>query len=118
MRLLKPGGKIVIWLYQGYNRTSYRMSDMGAQMVKEVADKTSKVAGNGTTTATVYAEAIFGGDEERRQRRQPHANPARHQRGRRRDRRRASQDVQEDRIVQGIAQVRTPAPTRTKRSAR
>src|SRR5580765_189189 len=34
--------------------------NMGAQMVKEVAEKTSKVAGDGTTTATVYAEAIFG----------------------------------------------------------
>src|SRR3954470_9797445 len=34
--------------------------NMGAQMVKEVADKTRKVAGDGTTTATVYAEAIFG----------------------------------------------------------
>ncbi|MFT3785817.1 MAG: chaperonin GroEL [Tepidisphaeraceae bacterium] len=33
--------------------------NMGAQMVKEVADKTSKVAGDGTTTATVYAEAIY-----------------------------------------------------------
>jgi len=33
--------------------------NMGAQMVKEVASKTSKVAGDGTTTATIYAEAIF-----------------------------------------------------------
>jgi chaperonin GroEL len=33
--------------------------DMGAQMVKEVAAKTSEVAGDGTTTATVLAEAIF-----------------------------------------------------------
>ena len=33
--------------------------NMGAQMVKEVADRTSKVAGDGTTTATVYAEAIY-----------------------------------------------------------
>src|ERR1700710_37337 len=33
--------------------------NMGAQMVKEVANKTSTVAGDGTTTATVYAEAIF-----------------------------------------------------------
>ncbi len=32
---------------------------MGAQMVKEVATKTSDVAGDGTTTATVLAEAIF-----------------------------------------------------------
>ena len=33
--------------------------NMGAQMVKEVASKSSKDAGDGTTTATVYAEAIF-----------------------------------------------------------
>src|SRR5687768_16135796 len=33
--------------------------NMGAQMVKEVASRTSTVAGDGTTTATVYAEAIF-----------------------------------------------------------
>ena len=33
--------------------------NMGAQMVKEVAAKSSKDAGDGTTTATVYAESIF-----------------------------------------------------------
>ncbi|HPD32231.1 MAG TPA: chaperonin GroEL [Phycisphaerae bacterium] len=33
--------------------------NMGAQMVKEVASKTSQVAGDGTTTATIYAEAIY-----------------------------------------------------------
>jgi chaperonin GroEL len=33
--------------------------NMGAQLVKEVASKTSDVAGDGTTTATVLAEAIF-----------------------------------------------------------
>ncbi len=33
--------------------------DMGAQMIKEVASKTSDVAGDGTTTATVLAQAIF-----------------------------------------------------------
>ncbi len=33
--------------------------NMGAQMVKEVASQTSNVAGDGTTTATIYAEAIF-----------------------------------------------------------
>jgi chaperonin GroEL len=33
--------------------------NMGAQMVKEVASKTSTVAGDGTTTATILAEAIF-----------------------------------------------------------
>src|SRR5487761_1039961 len=35
------------------------MENMGAQMVREVASKTSDVAGDGTTTATVLAEAIY-----------------------------------------------------------
>ena len=33
--------------------------DMGAQMVKEVASKTSDIAGDGTTTATIIAQAIY-----------------------------------------------------------
>ena len=33
--------------------------NMGAQMIKEVAAKTSDIAGDGTTTATVLAQAIF-----------------------------------------------------------
>ncbi|MBT8338096.1 MAG: chaperonin GroEL [Gemmatimonadetes bacterium] len=36
------------------------VENMGAQMVKEVATKTSDLAGDGTTTATVLAQAIFG----------------------------------------------------------
>jgi chaperonin GroEL len=36
-----------------------KLENMGAQMVKEVASKTSDVAGDGTTTATVLAQAIF-----------------------------------------------------------
>src|SRR5437870_1918096 len=35
------------------------IENMGAQMVKEVATKTSDLAGDGTTTATVLAQAIF-----------------------------------------------------------
>ena len=35
-----------------------KLENMGAQMVKEVASKTSDVAGDGTTTATVLAQAI------------------------------------------------------------
>jgi chaperonin GroEL len=35
------------------------IENMGAQMVKEVASKTSEVAGDGTTTATVLAQAIY-----------------------------------------------------------
>src|SRR5881409_39805 len=36
-----------------------KFENMGAQMVKEVASKTSDVAGDGTTTATVLARAIY-----------------------------------------------------------
>src|SRR5579862_9382610 len=35
------------------------LENMGAQMVREVASKTSDVAGDGTTTATILAQAIF-----------------------------------------------------------
>jgi len=37
-----------------------KFENMGAQMVKEVASKTSDVAGDGTTTATILARALFG----------------------------------------------------------
>ena len=36
-----------------------KFENMGAQMVKEVASKTSDVAGDGTTTATLLAQAIY-----------------------------------------------------------
>src|ERR1700746_1054377 len=36
-----------------------KYENLGAQMLKEVASKTSDVAGDGTTTATVLAQAIF-----------------------------------------------------------
>src|SRR5579872_2229244 len=36
------------------------IENMGAQMVREVASKTSDVAGDGTTTATVLAQSIIG----------------------------------------------------------
>src|SRR5712672_2097371 len=38
-----------------------KFENMGAQMVREVASKTSDVAGDGTTTATVLAQAIYAG---------------------------------------------------------
>ena len=54
--------------------------NMGAQMVREVASKTSDDAGDGTTTATILAEAIFReGLEIRHLRCQPDRHPARHQ---------------------------------------
>src|ERR1044071_6239633 len=36
-----------------------KLENMGAQMVREVASKTSDVVGDGTTTATVLAQAIY-----------------------------------------------------------
>ena len=39
-----------------------KMQNVGAQMVKEVASKTSDVAGDGTTTATVLAQAIINSE--------------------------------------------------------
>ena len=36
-----------------------KFENMGAQMVREVASKTSDVAGDGTTTATILAQAIY-----------------------------------------------------------
>src|SRR6202021_28105 len=41
------------------------IENMGAQMVREVASKTSDIAGDGTTTATVLAQSIFREGVER-----------------------------------------------------
>ncbi len=50
-----------------------KQQDIGARMVREVASKTSDIAGDGTTTATVLAQAIFrGGPEEHRRRGESH----------------------------------------------
>ena len=55
---------------------------MGAQMLKEVASKTSDIAGDGTTTATVLAQAIFReGLQERDRRREPDGPEAWHRSG-------------------------------------
>ncbi|MCK4851464.1 MAG: molecular chaperone GroEL, partial [Phycisphaerae bacterium] len=40
---------------------SDKFEDLGCKLVKEAASKTSDVAGDGTTTATILAEAIFKG---------------------------------------------------------
>src|SRR6201988_414800 len=52
--ITKDGGAVAkeVELKDGYE-------NMGAQMLKEVASKTSDIAGDGTTTATVLAQAIF-----------------------------------------------------------
>src|SRR5439155_953407 len=53
---LKVGDRVV---YGKYTGSQVEIENMGAQMVKEVATKTSDIAGDGTTTATVLAQAIF-----------------------------------------------------------
>ena len=47
------------WRHGGQVELDDRFENMGAQMVREVASKTSDVAGDGTTTATVLAESIY-----------------------------------------------------------
>ena len=59
--------------------------NIGAKMVNQVASKTSDVVGDGTTTATVLAEAIYNeGLKYRHRRRQSRRHSARHHQGRRR----------------------------------
>ena len=61
---------------------------IGAELVKEVAKKTDDVAGDGTTTATVLAQALVQrGSAQRCGRRQPARPQARHREGRREDHR-------------------------------
>ena len=61
-----------------------KFENMGAQMVKEVASKTSDVAGDGTTTATVLAQAIYTRRPEVPGRRhERHGPQARHRQGHR-----------------------------------
>jgi chaperonin GroEL len=53
--------------------------NMGAQLVREVASKTNDVAGDGTTTATVLAQAIVReGSAQRGRRLESHADQAGH----------------------------------------
>ena len=79
-----------------------RFENMGAQMVREVASKTSDVAGDGTTTATVLAQAIYReGSQARRGRAQPDGDQARDRQGRRARRRVAQEDGQVDQGPEG-----------------
>src|SRR4051795_12667718 len=92
-----------------------KFANLGAQMVKEVASKTSDTAGDGTTTATVLAQAIFregakmvaagavccggdlrGGRKDAPPRPQPDGAEARHRQGGREDRRGAEEDFEAD----------------------
>ena len=79
-----------------------KFENMGAQMVKEVASKTSDVAGDGTTTATVLAQSIVHRRHEVRCRRhEPDGPQARHRQGGPRLRRAAEEDQQALHRLQG-----------------
>ena len=83
-----------------------KFENMGAQMVKEVASKTSDVAGDGTTTATVLAQAIVReGMKYVAVGHEPDGPQARHRQGRDRGHRRAEEDLQPCKTSKEIAQV-------------
>jgi chaperonin GroEL len=72
-----------------------KFENMGAQMVKEVASKTNDAAGDGTTTATVLAQAIVTrGHEVGRGRHEPDGPEARHRSRRDQGRRRSQEPLQ------------------------
>ncbi len=79
-----------------------KFENMGAQMVKEVASKTSDVAGDGTTSATVLARAIFAeGAKMVAAGHDPMIDQARHRQGRHRHHRRAQVALQADQGPEG-----------------
>ena len=96
------------------------LEKIGAELVKEVAKKTNDVAGDGTTTATVLAQAMVQrGPPQRRRRRQPDGPQEGHREGRR-ARRRGDQGPGQGGRGQGRDRSRRrPSPrTTTPRSAR
>ena len=86
-----------------------KFENMGAQMVREVASKTSDRAGDGTTTATVLTASIMqGGSRARRRRNESDGSQARHRyRGERRSSR-----------TSNAAPRRCSLPKKSPRSAR
>ena len=84
------------------------LENMGAQMVREVASKTSDVAGDGTTTATVLAQAIYReGAKNVAAGANPMDDQARHREGRGGHRRRRSRSSSKPVKGNMIAQVGT-----------
>ena len=78
-----------------------KLQNIGAQLVKEVASRTSDAAGDGTTTATVLAQAIVREGQKYVAAGQPARPEARHRQGRRGGRRRAEEDQPPDHHEQG-----------------
>jgi chaperonin GroEL len=84
-----------------------KFENMGAQMVKEVASKTSDIAGDGTTTATVLAQPSSARAQAGCRRHEPDGHQARHRAGGRGLGRRASSTLAPPRTNKEIAQVGT-----------
>ena len=97
-----------------------KFENMGAQMVREVAQKTNDTAGDGTTTATVLAQAIVReGVEVGRRRHEPDGPEARHPEGGRSRRRRSEEALQEGEVERrDRARSARSRPTATPKSAR
>ncbi len=78
---------------------SDKFENMGAQMVREVASRTNDLAGDGTTTATVLAQAIVReGCQGRRRRHEPDGSQARCRQRGHRGRRGAWQEGPQDHL--------------------
>jgi chaperonin GroEL len=86
-----------------------KFENMGAQMVREVASKTNDIAGDGTTTATVLAQAIVQeGAQGGCRRHEPDGPEARHRPRRHRSRRRTSaKAAKKIKTSEEVAQVGT-----------
>ena len=97
-----------------------RFENLGAQMAREVAAKTSETAGDGTTTATVLAQAHRQrGHEVRRRRTRSDGHQARHRCRRRGSRGRARKDARGRAARARRSRRSEPSPpTGTRRSAR
>ena len=92
--------------------------NLGAQLAKEVATKTNDVAGDGTTTATVLAQAMVQrGPAQRRRRRRPVQPEARHRQGRRGRHRPACSRPPARSTARRRSPTSPPSPPRTRRSA-
>ena len=97
---------------------------IGAELVKEVAKKTDDVAGDGTTTATVLAQAMVReGLQQRCGRRQPDRSEARHREGRRQSGRghplaRPATSTAATRSRRSLRSRRTTTPRSARRSPR
>jgi chaperonin GroEL len=95
-----------------------KFENMGAQMLREVASKTNDIAGDGTTTATVLAQAIVRKAQGRCRRHEPDGPEARHRLAVTEVVKDLLEEGQEDQDLEEVAQVGTISANGEPRSAR